>query len=84
MYIEYKKPTLRDLCKYVIPKYAHEWQHFGVLLHFEQAELDIMQDNCHHNSKKCCRSLLSTWLEKYPDALWDQLFSAIGDLGMKL
>ena len=34
----------------------------------------------HNDAEECSRSLLSRWLEKNPDASWDQLFSAIDDL----
>ena len=77
--IEYKRPELRDVYKYVIPEYAHRWGDLGVLLYFKQAELEIIFRDF-HNSKECCKRLLSAWLEKSPNATWDQLFSAIDDL----
>ena len=78
--IGYKRPTHRDLYKYVVPKYAHEWRFLGTLLKFDQAHLDIIYSDYRNDSKECCRRLLSTWLEKFPDALWDQLLSAIDDV----
>ena len=87
MSIEHKRPTLRDVCKYVVPKYAHEWKYLGALLDFDQAELDIILTDSHHISKDCCRMLLSTWLERNSVASWDQLLLAIDNLayqGMKL
>ena len=64
----------------MVPKYAHEWRFLGTLLKFDQAHLDIIYSDYRNDSKECCRKLLSTWLEKFPDALWDQLLSAIDDV----
>ena len=78
--IEHKRPTLRDLYKYVVPKCAHKWRYLGALLNFDQARLDIIFSNFRNDSEECCRSLLSRWLEKTTDASWSQLFSAIDDV----
>ena len=66
--------------KHVVLRYAHKWRFLGTLLKVDEAELDIIHCNCPNDSKECCRRLLSTWLETFPDALWDQLLSAIDDL----
>ena len=78
--IEYKRPTLRDVYKYVVPKYAHEWRFLGGLLHFDQAELDIIFTDFRNDSKECCRRLLSIWLDKSAHASWNQLISAIDEI----
>ena len=80
IYVEYRRPTLRDVYKHVVPEYAHKWKCLGALLHFKQAELDIIFNNFRNDAEECCRSLLSRWLEKSPDASWDQLLSAIDDI----
>ena len=80
MSIEYKRPTLCDVYRYVVPQYAHKWRYLGALLHFEQPELEIICNNCHNDAEKCCGSLLSRWLEKNHDASWDQLLLAIDNL----
>ena len=65
-----KRPTLHDVYNYVVPKCAHKWKFLGVLLHFDQDELDIIFSNFHNDSEECCRSLLSRWLEKNSVASW--------------
>ena len=70
--------------KHVVPEYAHKWKYLGALLHFDQAELEIIFSNFRNDSEECCRSLLSRWLQKNPDASWDQLFLAIDDLSQLL
>ena len=75
-----KTPTLHDVYKYVVPKCAHKWKFLGVLLHFDQEELDIIFSNFQNDSEECCRSLLSRWLEKNSVASWNQLLSAIDGL----
>ena len=66
--------------KYVVPEYAHNWRYLGASLHFDYAEMEIIFSDFRNDAKECCRSLLSRWLEKKPDASWDQLFLAIDDL----
>ena len=78
--IGHKRPTLCDVYKFVVPECAHNWRYLGTLLHFKQAELGIIFSNFRNDAEECCRSLLSRWLEKNPDASWDQLFSAVDDL----
>ena len=78
--IEYKRPELRDVYRYVVPEYASKWRYLGALLHFKEAELEIIFSNFRHDSEECCRDLLSRWLETYSDASWDQLLSAIDNL----
>ena len=80
VFIEHRRPTLRDLYKYVVPKCAHKWRYLGALLNFDQAQLDIIFSNFRNDSEECCRSLLSRWLEKTTDASWNQLFLAIDDV----
>lgn len=64
----------------MVPEYAHKWRYLGALLHFDQAELDIIFTDFRNDSEECCRNLLSRWLQKNRDASWDQLLSAIDDL----
>ena len=66
--------------KHVVRRYAHKWRFLGTLLKVDEAELDIIHYDCPKDSKECCRRLLSTWLEKFPNALWDHLLSAIDDV----
>ena len=80
VFIEYERPTLRDLYKFVVPKCAHKWRYLGALLHFDQTELGIIFSNFRNDSEECCRNLLSRWLEKTTGASWNQIFSAIDDV----
>ena len=64
----------------MLPKYAHEWRFLGGLLNFDQTELNIIFSDFRNDSKECCGRLLSQWLDKTPDASWNQLLSAIDDL----
>ena len=78
--IEFKRPELRDVYRYVVPEYASKWRCLGALLLFEQAELETIFSNFRHDAEECCRDLLSRWLKKTIDASWDQLLSAIDNL----
>ena len=63
-----------------MPEYAHRWRYLGALLHFKQAELDIIFSNSRNDTEECCRSLLSRWLGKCENASWDHLLRAIDGL----
>ena len=78
--IGYKRPTSRDLQRYVIPEYAHRWKDLGALLDLDQSELDIVFKDTPTDSKTCCREMLSIWLQKNTDASWDKLLLAIDKL----
>ena len=80
MIIESRRPTLRDVYRYVVPQYAHKWRLLGAELCFDQAELDIIFSNFRNDSEECCRNLLSRWLNKNSDATWDQLLISIDNL----
>ena len=80
MIIESRRPTLRDVYRYVVPHHAHKWRQLGAQLCFNQAELDIIFSNFRNDSEECCRNLMSRWLNKYSDATWDQLLTAIDNL----
>ena len=82
--IGWKRPALRDVYKYVVPEYAHNWRYLGASLHFDHAEMEIIFSDFRNDSKECCRYLLSRWLEKNPGAIWDWLLSAIDDLPQPL
>ena len=65
----------------MVPRYAHKWRYLGELLNFAEYELEIIfSDFGGNNSEECCSRLLFKWLEKHPDATWDQLFVVIDKL----
>ena len=78
--VGYKRPIVSDMYKYVVPEYAQNWRYLGTLLGFKHVEMEFIFNDFHNDSEECCRLLLLRWLNKNPDASWDQLFSAINDL----
>ena len=78
--IENERPTLRDVCRHVVPNYAHKWRYLGAQLELNQAELEIIFSNFRNDAEKCCIDLMSRWLNKNPNATWDQLLMAIDNL----
>ena len=71
---------LREVYRYVVPQYAHKWRDLGVLLYFDECELEIIFSNAGNDSEECCRHLLSRWLQKSTDASWNTLLLAIDEL----
>ena len=80
MIIVSRRPTLREVYRYVVPQHAHKWKQLGAQLCFNQAELDIIFSNFHNDSEECCRNLMSRWLNKNSEATWYQLLTAIDNL----
>ena len=74
------KPELRDLHKYIVPKYATKWEELGLLLKVPTHHLDIIK--CDHPSscKECCKAMFKKWMEITLDATWDKLRKAINEL----
>ena len=45
----------------------------------EQGHLKIIKADHPGDTSSCCKDLWKKWLELYPDATWDKLFTAIDD-----
>ena len=53
------------------------WYDIGVeLLGNEDAVLDVIKENT-ADAKECCTKMFQTWLERNPDASWNQLYTTL-------
>ena len=62
---------------------ATKWREFGPVLIdsysvISQIEADHRNDVC-----TCCRVMFEKWLERTPDADWDQVIAALNEINMK-
>ena len=70
------KPTIKDLHRYVIPRYASVWRKIGKELGLPNETLAIIEkDHSATGVEKCCHGILSKWLEVNTDASWQKLFA---------
>ena len=72
------KPAIKELQRYVIPRYASVWRKIGRELGLPDETLAIIEKN--HSAtgvENCCRGLLSKWLEVNTNASWQKLFAVI-------
>ena len=76
----YKRPTNRDINRYVVPNYTYRWQDIGVNLQFNYATLQTICADCLNKSEKCCKDLFVRWLQSTANATWDLLFKALDNL----
>ena len=62
------------------------WYKIGLNLLNEDDEhkLDLIKINCRENTNKCCMEMLKLWLQKQPNASWDQLIEALKSEGVEL
>ena len=75
--IESKKPSMRDLNRYVANKYAPNWYDIGLELGLELDVLDVIKSDHPQESVMCFRKTLDKWLQLNTDATWRTLEVAI-------
>ena len=73
-------PILDELHKLVTPRCAARWKCIGRRLNFTPTSLKAIHDDNHGDDNKCCDALFSKWLDTDPQATWEKLIFAIGNL----
>ena len=77
LFIETKRPDIKDLCKYVLPVYAAWWYQIGIFLGIQSGQLDVLKLNHPADANTCCMMLFIKWLEGTAIATWEKVFEAI-------
>lgn len=62
-YIEGDTPTMKDLNRYVIKKYAADWIDIGLELGLENSMLCTIEADYPNKSVTCLRNVLDKWLK---------------------
>ena len=73
-------PTMRDLDRYIVPKYAAKWKVLGILLGLHTGTLGNIQYN-RFECQDCCRNMLEVWVRDH-SATWKSLFTALESLAI--
>ena len=74
--IETVKPTMKDLNRYVINKFAIYWRDIGFELDLECSKIDNIQANC-NECEECLYEVLKAWLQLDKNVSWNALVVAI-------
>ena len=53
---------------HIIDDMAPRWKEVGTMLKFSEPDIDNIESNCHGDAVKCCRKLLSLWLQGQNDS----------------
>ena len=77
VFIEQSTPTMKDLNRYVIKKYAPDWEDIGLELGLQYNTLKMFSTNNPKDCGPCFRNTLNEWLNLNPNATWGMLEVAI-------
>ena len=75
--VEDDTPTMRDLNRYVVNKYAQHWKSNGLELGLDWGVLDIVEVDNQRQSVPCFQKILDKWLKRTPNATWRALEVAL-------
>ena len=59
-----------------------KWFELGLELVDDHKVLRVIETDHRNDSNTCCRVMFEKWLEKTPDASWEQLVTALNTIGM--
>jgi len=68
---------MRDLNRYVIKKYAADWEDIGIELGLQLDILNIVKQNNPLRVEGCLKDVLDRWLKLTPNATWKVLEIAL-------
>lgn len=74
------------LNRHVRESIAIKWQEVGIELLKQNGEkaLRIIKANNAGNASECCAEMLQLWLDRQPEATWNQLIEALRSPGVQL
>ena len=80
------RPTMEQLTK--VMRIGHidiatKWHELGLELVDSHNTLKQIEANHRNDVSACCRVMLEKWLERTPEADWDQLVAALNEIDMK-
>ena len=86
LYVGTDHPALRYLYKYVKADIANDWFEIGVELFDvgDEAVLKTIKKNFPGDANKCASEMLQLWLDRKPEASWNQLLEALKEPNIKL
>ena len=72
--------------RYVKNLIAKKWSDVGVELFDKDdaSQLDTIEANHPGDAETCCKKMLKLWVEKYPQATWNDLIESLNAPGLEL
>ena len=77
IHIGKERPEIKDLYKYVVPKWASKWRELGTQLDVAQHLMDIIERDHPNDCMGCCIKLFSDWLDSNLTASWGDVITAV-------
>ena len=81
-----ERPTMKHLIKVIRIKnigIAVRWYELGLELVDDNNILQLITADHGNDTYTCCRKMFHKWLERIPDASWNNLVSALNKIGME-
>jgi len=84
--IGHERPTLKYLSRHVRGSVGSKWYYLGIeLLEADDVKkLDNIRSEHPADLDICCTKLFELWLEKQPEASWDELIKSLRQPGVDL
>ena len=70
-------PSLKDLRKHFITRYATKWKDIGLLLGLDSSILRAIEVEYYSEVRSCCKQMIEEWLKRDHDATWGKLITVI-------
>ena len=79
-------PECKDLYRHVKNLIARKWFDVGVELFDKDdiTQLDTIEASHPGDAEACCKKMLKLWVEKYPEATWNDLIKSLKARGVEL
>ena len=71
------RPFLKYLYKHVRAGIADKWFDIGLRLLGDDHVVQMIYANHHDDAMKCTADMLKSWLQRKPDATWNQLIQTL-------
>lgn len=87
-YVGNDRPTQRLLQNVMtadLTGFSTKWYELGIQLLEESTSVNILSEIEHdypNNASRCCTKMFEKWLSQQPNASWDQILTALNNIGM--
>ena len=75
-----EKPLMKDIDNHVVERWASKWKELGSRLNVGEHLIRNIEYDYPNDCERCCRIMLSKWLEETPHPTWGVLMSAIDEV----
>ena len=68
---------MRDIDDHVVEKFASKWKELGSQLNVGEHVIRNIEYDYPHDCERCCRIMLSRWLDEIAHPTWGTLINAL-------